>query len=477
MKKYIFILIIHLLHTTLTGQTKISSEVFKKDLEKTRKSLEKYHLGLFRYQTKSHFDSVYLSVHSSIKGDSLDQKIAFRKLSEVVTSVKDLHTSPHYIKIKKGVRTFPLVLKKIDSSYYLNYNCSKDTTLVRGLRVTHVDGESIDDIVSKFYIYYGPDNGNPVSKEYYTYRRFDTFYYYAYGEKRNATITFKTARDSSFTKRLEFLSVKEKNAFLSKRYKNAFIPNFKFEIADSVNKVAILSINSFMASYGKLDFLQLKFKRKLKKSFKEIKKQDINHLVLDFRRNGGGFVPNIGRLTRYVANKPFQLMDSTVSSPAAFRKLYPVSFIFPRIFGHIYYKKNKEGFYSHVFRNKTRHKPRKRYHYDKNLYVIMDGGSYSATTFTIGLLKDMNRATFVGTPPGGANWGSYAGNWKMLKLRESGFKVRIPLYKIVHNQPNRVTQSFFVQPDYFVTQTYPDLLKRKDTEKTFILNLIRNQSK
>lgn len=105
----------------------------------------------------------------------------------------------------------------------------------------------------------------------------------------------------------------------------------------------------------------------------------------------------------------------------------------------------------------------------------MDGGSYSATTLTIGLWKDMNRATFVGNTVGGANWGSFAGQWKDLKLKNSKFKVHIPLMKLVHGHPNKTNKTFFVEPDYYVDQSFEDFFRRKDSPMDFVLDLIKNK--
>ena len=246
-----------------------------------------------------------------------------------------------------------------------------------------------------------------------------------------------------------------------------------YQVIDSTNHIAKLDITSFILKNNKLDVFGRKFKKDIRKRFKTIEKQGIEHLIVDFRANGGGLISNITQITKYVAKEPFVLDDSSYFKKPSYFKLFPAASIFPPIVARLIFKPTSDGTY---LKNKSRtHKPSQKYHYGKNLYVLMDGGSYSATTFTIGLWKDMNLATFIGTRPGGANWGSFAGQWHKVTLPKSKIIVRIPLIKIVHAQKHKTTKTFFVEPDYNVEQGFRDFLNRKDTQLDFTLDLIKNK--
>src|SRR5690606_14562179 len=73
---------------------------------------------------------------------------------------------------------------------------------------------------------------------------------------------------------------------------------------DKRNHTAILTLNTFSA--GRL-------RRFFKKSFKQIRKEKIQHVVLDLRINGGGNINLSTLLTRYVTRKSFGISDSCYS--------------------------------------------------------------------------------------------------------------------------------------------------------------------
>ncbi|MFN3589916.1 MAG: S41 family peptidase, partial [Spirosomataceae bacterium] len=261
---------------------------------------------------------------------------------------------------------------------------------------------------------------------------------------------------------------------VSSRYKDALKKNFKYVVEDSTAKIARLEISSFSLSGKFFDVSQQKFKRLLKQRFAQIKEDSIQHLLIDFRGNGGGYIPNVRRFVSYLAKEPFQLVDSLAFKKSAISAIAPWYSIFPPLITRLVFRKSQvEGYLG-------RKNPAKPFHdfpktaFSGKTYFLMDGGSYSATTFTLGLLYDQGVGTYIGTQPGGANWGSFAVNWKDAKLPHSKLILHIPLFKIDHRLPNQRAKSFFIQPDLWVEPSWQDFLDRKDTVVEFTKQMIRS---
>lgn len=455
------------------SQKKISTPALKADLDLVKKTLIKHHLGFGYYEDTITFNSNIEKILQNYP-DSISQRQAYIEITELIASIEDLHTStraPKNFSSKKPI-TLPLILRKFDQYFFVHYNISTDSTILRTAEISKIENMPVWDLYQDFRKMYGTDNNNPVSKDYYAERAFSRYLYAQYGQTDSTLITFKNPKDSVFRSiYVKNITSKESLKILKSRYKNATRQNLGYQVVDSTRHIAKLDITSFMEKKGKFDFNQRGFKIKLKSAFKKAESQKIEHLIVDLRANGGGYIPNVGRLTSYVAKEPYALTDSMIFKPKSYFKIFTPLTIFGPVVGRIMFKKQKNGNY--FFTKKKYKKPASKHHFDGKLYVIMDGGSYSATTFTIGLWRDMNLATFVGSQPGGANWGSFAGTWKLVKLPNTKSYVRVPLFKIVHNQPNKTTQSFFVQPDFEVDQSFSDFENRKDTQLEFILNLIK----
>lgn len=463
------------LSLTISGQQSYTPKQIKADMAFLKERFEKMHPGMHYYSEAAAYDSVYQQLYNGIQGNMTYNEV-FRYISPLVTMVQDGHTSYKFKDKKYGKKPgfLPFFISEIDDRYYLSYNASADTNLVRGTELLKINDEPMPQIIQNLQGVYGTDNGNPSSKQYYATRIFNFFYYKYYGPSDSVRITYKlpdsTVAQTTFVKSLPRTDI---NKLIAKRYKSALRSNFGYEILDSTTHIAKLDITSFSMKGKFLDVGQWKFKRMLKKRFAQIEKDNIEHLIIDFRGNGGGFIPNIFRTMKYFAKEPFALMDTVYFKKQAFKKVAPFYTIFPPLVTRMLYKSYDDTYYYRKPKKVKMYKPVAKNHYDNEAYFLMDGGSYSATTFTMALAYDMGIGTFIGQPPGGANWGSFASIWNDFKLPNSKIVVHMPLFKLTHQLPNKRSKSFVLTPDYEVEQGFEDFMKRKDTVIDFTLDLIR----
>lgn len=457
------------------AQKKLSPRAFNEDLEQLHALLEKYYPGMYYYETRAQFADRMDSLRAD--GDSLTVLEAYRRLALLTSEVGDLHLATGLPQryFGKEARIFPLILRKFGDSFYIHYNQSADSTLVRGTKILEVDGSPPLLDFYRFRNLYGADYGNLYSKDYYAERNFSGLYTRWYGQQDSVQLRYLLLRDTADrATTLKYLPPKEAMDYTRKRYKNILRKNFDLEMTDSLHRTAKLDLTTFRAGKGWLSFSENKFRKQLKRSFKQIEADSVQNLILDLRGNGGGAVVNVSRLLSYLVPEPFRLYDTLSITRAGFRKVFKpwwgVSGLAGRLFLN---RKNEQGYYRTYSEDKIR--PVRRHAYGNRLFVVMDGGSYSATTFTISLLKNHDRAIFVGTPPGGANWGSFAGRFYPAKLKHSGIRVNLPLMKLVHSTEGLCHRDFFVQPDFFVGQSFEDFMQRKDTPVEFINQMIVNE--
>jgi hypothetical protein len=460
----------------LFAQKYFTKQQIEKEINITHDWLKKYHMGLYYYESENDFLNRKLNIINKIK-DSVETREAYALLAELVSGLKDLHTGVYLPKktLKENKLLVPLVLRKYNGKHYIHFNESTDSTINRGIEILSINNKKISDYESEFKSLYGADNDNAFSKNYYSTRSFSRFYNFLNKKADSLLITLKSKNDSVFYKKIAFEKPETINKMLGKRYKNNIRKNFDYKILDSLNKIAKLDITSFSLKKNKFDLMQIGYKSKLNNRFKKIENSNIEHLILDLRGNGGGSIINIRRLVKKLSQEPFKMLDSSLAKKATIKKLMPPFMVIPYVPFRLGYKELDSTTLVKTYHNSKLIKPSKNHNYKGKLYVLMDGGSYSATVFTIGLLKDLNRATFIGTPPGGANWGSFAGRWLVKTTPYSKTRIRIPSFKFVHAQPNKVNSTFLVEPDYFVEINFTDFLNNKDTIINFTTQMIKSR--
>lgn len=473
LRPYLYtIFIILLAFIKSNAQQVLSAKEYNADIDELIVKLKKHYSGIYYYESPEDFEDRIKSYYLA-EGDSISVLKAYQQIAELVAGHQDLHIAAYLPKkyFNKHTKVFPLILRKFDDEFYVAYNQSGDSTLRRGDRVLSIDGISPLIDYNNFRTLYGADFNNPYSKNYYAVNRFGTYYARWYDIKDSIEVVSHRNRFAPIDRTvLLFPEPKAALDTTKARYKDAFRKNFDYKIIDSANHTGHLDITSFVGNRKILNINDVKFKKDLKRTFKTIEEDSIQNLVLDLRGNGGGNIVNVKRLLNYLLEEPYDFYDTISVSKQNFNKIFKPYLVLPYLGGRIYFpKKSGEEYYRTQLANNRNHRPK--HNYQNNLIVLMDGGSYSATTFTISLLKDKNRATFVGTQPGGASWGSFAGMFYNTKLSNSKIGLRIPQMKIVHSQ--KANEDFFVQPDYYVGQSFEDFLKREDTLIEFVKELVK----
>ena len=480
MQKFFILLLFPLFLQAQKSKDSFTPEEIRTDMTFLKKRFEKIHPGMYYYISKKAYNQMFDSLYNSIN-QPLNYLETFRVLSQLVTNVKDGHTNLKYDKKrfnKKNAKFVPFYLRKIDKNHYLALNYSADSTIIRGSEVWAFNDEPLGQLMQKLKIFVSSDNANEHVQEYYTVSAFPTYFKRYFGEVDSIKITYRLPKnDSIFIKKVACQTNNEILKIDKKRYKNLNRPNLSLKIIDSVNRIAKLDITEFTMNGKFLDLNNRKFKRVLRDRFKTIKDLKVEHLIIDFRANGGGFIPNISRFLKYLSPKPFTLVDTLAFKKKAYFAISKPYYFGPPLTMWLGFMKRKDAFMYRVNRRNNRHKPEKALAYRGKTYFITDPGCYSATTFTLNLAKDLGiPEKIIGQQVGGASWGSFAVNWQDFKLPNTKYIVHTPLMKISHNLTNKLNKDYFLQPDYEVNRNREELIKNNTSVIDFTVEMIR-QSK
>ena len=453
----------------------------REDIEFLKRKLDQLHPAVGFYTPKNQYERLYDSLFNQLSGP-IEYLPLFRHLSPLVNSLKDGHTNLNHRRtyLDKHTRYFPFYIRDVGPDYFITHNVAGDSTLRRGTQLLAIEGRSVANIHRELMETdrSGSDGDNVTGRRQWSLHQFADYYAAWFGSADSLTLTYRFPADPLLLirrKKVACVSLHQFRSVFQKRYKHEadHRQNLSLQIIDSLPGTAILRVSTFMGP-KRNDPLQLVFKRRLKRAFKQIQTQHIHNLIVDMQQNGGGLVLNSARLLQYWMPKRFTIMQREQMKGAARAELVTRWNPFSALQFSMHYKPDGRGGFANRS-HKRRFRPVRNLGYKGNLYFLMNGASFSAATSVLAKSLDAGVGTFVGEACGGAYWGDFAGHFKTVTLPHSRIQVRIPLKKLTHAvNPDRAN-GFTVEPDYTVTRTYDDLLQGRDYAITQTLRVIRQE--
>ncbi len=134
----------------------------------------------------------------------------------------------------------------------------------------------------------------------------------------------------------------------------------------------------------------------------------------------------------------------------------PINPISPVAFFLTHHRDRTTGLWRTNTSKKRDFKPNKKLGYRNNLYLLVNGASFSATASVLSHLRDQGIGKIVGEAPGGAYWGDFAARFKVITLPNSKLRLRIPLKTMYHDV--KPLDDPEIKPDFPVSRTYEDIV-------------------
>ncbi|WP_026976347.1 S41 family peptidase [Flavobacterium tegetincola] len=499
-------------HNQLLNQP-IAVSKLKYDIDFAYSNLKRLHPELYWYVSKEQLDYKFDSLKTTIS-EPLTSFEFYTKITPVINEVRQGHLGiyPNVKRFskaetkaltKKGMGPFSQFdLMMFENKLYVEKNKSIDPTITVGSEVISIDSIPTVLLLNRYRKLITSDGYNNTFYKHHLPKRFSNLYVAEYGIKDSLLYEFKIkdsikkiwiARkkiDESQNKAKDsiekIVSKAEKKKILlvnkSKRRQQTikgydpmtktFQRSLNFIEKDS--SVAVLNIKSF--SIGDYEPFY-------KQAFDRIKANKSQYLILDLRDNPGGRLSEINYIYSFVADSAIAFADkSEVVSKTSFLKrnyfngnigtkalqtiAYPfyVSYIFLKV------KKENDKFYYKTSENKV--KPLDENRFKGKMYVLIDGGSFSASSLLSSNLKGSKRAIFVGEETGGAFNGTVAGQMPIIVLPHSKIKMRVGLMKIApHYKTDE--KGYGIRPDIEMIPTLQDKINGIDPEMNWILENIK----
>ncbi|MBS1651566.1 MAG: hypothetical protein JSU07_06100 [Bacteroidetes bacterium] len=475
----LFTLVLFLYATFLFSQKnvqiltkKYAPLALQEDLELAYRIIIKMHPSVGLYQTKEFIENEFATLDNEIT-DSLTEKQFRIKLKLIIDKLHCGHTdvmaSKKYNKAIKNykLKWLPYLITANDNKIYVvcGLNSKKDTILKAATQITKLNGITSDSIIHYCKKMITDDGYIETGKDNFLIYALSTFYPALFGRPDSILIHYleKNKEKNTWVKtvllnNLPALPINPKTDSTLTKYRNSKIA---FKYIDKKRQTFYLKIASFS---------HLKYKKAYRKLFKKLQKNKSENLIIDLRNNGGGSIANSYRLLSYLINEPMPQTLVTGIKSYPYKHYTSGNFwfksmrlIFKLVAKHTV--KNNSDFYTYKIIPRVKNK------FNGKVYVLINGGSFSASCLVSAYLKYKNRAYFIGEESGGTIAGCNAGIMPIYVLPNSKIQLRVPAFR-VNNDIWGVESGRGIQPDIPINYTIADRLLRKDLELEKVKSII-----
>ena len=440
-----------------------------------------------------HFDSLYRRITDSMT----EQQFGWQIIGPLTSRIRCGHTSfslskewSKYIR-GKAVPGFPFHVKVWGDTMIVTRVMGKQAAAIPlGTQITAVNGLTVDALCKRMFTFLPTDGyANNVQ-----YTRLSTnFPYYhrhifglsrqyrvnyidsAGTEKQISVPWYMPEVDTTLTKQ-KLDSIRRAQRKLDtrtrKQRKRDLQKSFYHLELDQRSNTALLELNTFSKGKGR------KLRRFMRRSFRDIQRNKIEHLVLDLRSNGGGDVSMYVLLTRYLRHTPFRVADTAVASAkslAPYGKYFQDRFMYGLGLRFLTHRK-RDGSLHFGYWERHQFKPKQKNHYNGKLFVLTNGPTFSASTLFTHAVKGQANTWVVGEETGGGWYGNSGIMIPEIVLPNTKIQVRIPLFRLVQAEHERVPfKGSGIIPDVYIPPTAEGVRNSEDRKLDIIRGWIKDQ--
>ena len=456
---------------------KYSKEELQQDYSLLRNILEKKHPSLYWYTPKDSMDYFFNEGYKAIADSMTELQFGWRILAPITTTIHCGHTSfsmskgwNRFIK-RRNIPSFPLFLKIWNDTMAVTYNLNmRDSVLKKGTIITSINGIRSADVINIMFDYMVEDgyseNANYIrlstSFPYFhrnifgLYKMYNVGYIDEAGNEKNISIPYHNLPADSIHKRKRPPGMERK---MSPQQRRETIRSLQIDTS-----FALMTINSFSKGHLRNFF---------RRSFRKIRHQKVKNLVIDIRANGGGDINNYVLLTRFLRKTPFKVADTAEAISKSLRpytKYISLGF-FDNIGLFLVTHKEHDGKYHFGFWERHTFMPKRKNYFNGDVYVLINGLTFSASTLFCNAVKGQKNITLVGEETGGGWYGNSGIMIPDITLPNTKLRVRLPFFRIVQYQ-HIAEKGTGVMPDVYLGPVLKDVIDNVDTKMERVKEMI-----
>ncbi len=394
----------------------------KADLRFLQNKLEKMHPGLYRYASKAEMAALFDSLNDVIRGPMNEQRF-LSLLMLVEARIRNGHTmflpgdSASVYNASRG-RFLPFEVRMIDGRLLIGRNFSTDS-VERGTEILSINGVSSGEVWRQLMARQIRDGYNETYPEWILDHYFFSYYGFVFGQPATFRLELRKGSGDTVRSTIRALTRDSIGYFRQKRYPG-FVEGPRLSLMELEHKkVAVLKAGTMDADLLGVLYQQ-SFLMTVESAFHQLRQNGDSALIIDLRDNQGGKFAGPRWILARLINQPTKFLVGGAESAL----IHPA-------------KENFTG----------------------RLVVLVNGGSFSATTMLAATLKRDHRAVFVGEETGG-NPFVISGDPEEVILPHSGISCQIATktYRIAKG----VNTGRGLMPEYPVKPEAADWLTGRD---------------
>ena len=463
---------------------KIPSADLLKDFELIKTMVLKVHPGTYRYASRATIDQALEELEAAFQED-LSHGAAYLAISKVLATIQCDHTFASYYNqppvvkavIHKQRDKLPFTFSWTEDRMVVEYDASEQA-LAMGTEVLAIDGVPTAEILQRLMPYVRADGATDKSRMKqleidgfpYRYNGFDVFYplLFEVDGKFDLTVRDNAGQTSEVT--LQAVTHSARAALLKAKY-----PDFAFDKAALWGYQQLNENTGFLKAGTFDDYgMDRDWRAYFSSTFKQINDAGVQHLIVDLRRNQGGFDEIGAGLMRHLIKEPGSIEDFV--SKSRYKEFPELLKPYTNSWGEPWYHemevtagKDLDGYYTLPTEDETLIKPAKNA-FKGEVYFLVSPANVSMAYYLMRGAKNYQVGTMIGEETGGNQRGINGGQIIFLRLPHSQIEVDFPVegsFAKGSNLPNRG-----IVPDIEVSPALADIRAGRDTALEATLRLI-----
>lgn len=452
--------------------TTIEKDLLLSDVDFLKRNLELGQPGLYNYTTKEEIDAFFEEVRNRITHNmsSID---FYRLIAPLSNLVKNGHTilvpsSEWEDYVITNASLLPLDLYFYKDQLYVLHNVSNRTELAAGSLLKSINGKPAMEIFNHMVDRWFKDGHNQTRPREIVEEEYRLLYTHFFGDAEKYELEIVSPEGEDLIFEVKGIQEPEFKKRLKEHFDTEYVPWWRREPEPLsfkiMNETAYLKVTQF--SNGTKSRDGRRFSKFIKSSFITIKDKGVDNLILDLRGNQGGDVKPQLELLRHLIKEPFHLYREVFTN---LRSLPNPEYYEFDLLSRTEFKKNfanekVAGVYPMRSQLGFEEKPQQPSAnlFKGNLYILVDGWSFSATGEVCGIIKEhLKDAVFIGEETGGNPVTNISGIQTFLTLPNSKNRILICLVSYT-TDVSYVNEGYGVKPHYELRNSVFHVLNKKD---------------